>query len=274
MAALAPAITTLLFEEASTCRAKHRVSRFVWRFADAALDLFFPPHCGSCGNPLPGFINKSVCLSCAEKIRWIGDDRCIRCGDLVGAGMGAVAGCVWCRAYPPRFVSASVSSVRYEETGPARDVVLGLKFGGKSHLAPTFGRLLAARIASTNLLQGAAETIVVPAPLMRGALFRRGYNQAEELARSVARDLNLKLDTRLLKKIRTTLPQAMLSQKKRRENLIGAFACDTERIKKRGIKTVLIIDDVITTGSTVSECARTLHHAGVETIYAASFAHS
>lgn len=271
MAALNPEITAALFDPAHTCRTTRPFARFAWKFADAALDLFFPPHCASCGNPLPEFINKSLCLPCAISVRWIGSDRCLRCGDSVGEGMGAVHACVSCRAHPPRFVSASLAVLRYE-SGPARDLVLGLKFGGKSHLAKTLGYIMAARIAQTGLLADYRDVVIVPAPLTRGALFQRGYNQAEELARVVASELDLKLETRLLKKIRKTMPQAMLTEKKRRENLIGAFACDAKRIKKYQGTTILLIDDVITTGSTISECARTLHDAGIQTIVAASCA--
>lgn len=271
MAALDPAISAMLFDAAHECRAKKALQRFAWRFSDAALDLIFPPHCSSCGNPLPEFINKALCRACSDKIRWIGSDRCLRCGDSAGIGMGAVADCVSCRTHPPRFVKASVATLRYEE-GPERDLVLGLKFGNKSHLAKTLGKILAARIAQTGLLKESSAPIVVPAPLMRGALFKRGYNQAEELARVVAGELKLKFEPRLLKKIRTTLPQAMLSEKKRRENLIGAFASVPKYVKKYQGSTVLLIDDVITTGSTVSELARTLHQAGINSIYAGSFA--
>jgi len=205
------------------------------------------------------------------EIRWIGDDRCARCGDAVGPGMGAVPDCVSCRTHPPRFVSSAVCALRYEE-GPSRELILAFKFGGKSHLAKTLGRILARRIAHANLLPSDSPAVVVPAPLMRAALFKRGYNQAEELAAVVARELKLKMETRLLKKIRATRPQALLSQKQRRENLVGAFACDPTRAKKYQAATILLIDDVITTGSTISECARTLHSAGIKKIFAASFA--
>ncbi len=271
MAALDPAIATMLFEPGYDCRAISAFARRAWRFADATLDLLYPPHCSSCGAVLPAQINKALCRACTDQIRWMGEDRCVRCGDAVGPGIGAASDCVSCRANPPRFVNAAVCALKYEE-GPARDLVLALKFGGKSHLAKTLGRILARRIAHTSLLDASGGAVIVPAPLMRAALFKRGYNQAEELAVAVADELKLKLETRLLKKIRATRPQAMLSEKQRRENLVGAFACDAKRARKYKAATILLIDDVITTGSTISECARTLHGAGAKKIFAASFA--
>lgn len=271
MAALDPAVAAMLFDPSHACRATRPWARFAWRCGDAALDLLFPPHCASCGVPLPEFINKALCKKCSDQVRWIGEDRCVRCGDSVGVGMGPVSDCVSCRTHPPRFVSAAVATLRYEE-GPARDLVLGLKFGGKRYLAQTLGKIVAMRIGHAALLGDTAGVVVVPTPLMRGALFKRGYNQAEELARVVATELKLKLETRLLKKIRATRPQAMLSEKQRRENLIGAFGCVAKRVKSYQGASVLLVDDVITTGSTVSECARMLHQAGIGKVFAACFA--
>ena len=84
--------------------------------------------------------------------------------------------------------------------------------------------------------------------------------------------MNLKVETKLLKKIKSTRPQATLTQKQRRLNVCGAFACSPRRARKFQGTAVLLIDDVITTGSTVSECARVLHDAGLGNIFAASFA--
>src|SRR5215468_7108352 len=93
------------------------------RAADAALDLIYPPHCCSCALPLPAHSNKALCQACAERIRWITADCCVRCGDGVGQGLGVVPSCPSCHTFPPRFVEASAAAVRYEE-GPTRDLVL------------------------------------------------------------------------------------------------------------------------------------------------------
>jgi len=237
--------------------------------ADAALDFIFPPHCVSCGLPQPPDVNKSLCMPCALRIRWIGADRCRRCGDSVGQGQGAVDECPSCRTFPPRFVQAA-STVASYESGPLRDLVLSLKFGRKTHVAWTLGDLLAKRISETNLIVPGA--VLIPTPLTRYGLRERGFNQAEELARRIGSVLKLCVEPRLLKKIRSTPPQATLGTEQRRENLKGAFACNPRVAKRYAGANVLLIDDVITTGSTISECARTLVDAGIESVRAAAIA--
>lgn len=208
-------------------------------------------------------------MACALRIRWIGSDRCRRCGDAVGQGLGTVDECASCRTFPPRFVEAA-STVASYESGPLRDLVLSLKFGRKTHVAWALGDLLADRIAATNLVQ--AGIVLIPTPLTRSGLRERGFNQAEELARRIGSSLKLRVEPRLLKKIRSTPPQATLGTEKRRENLNGAFACNSRVARRHAGANVLLIDDVITTGSTISECARTLVEAGIGKVRAAAIA--
>lgn len=261
-------VSEVLFPEAkpATLRAPWPALR---RSADAALDLVFPPHCVSCGLPLPPDVNKALCMNCALKIRWIGSDRCRHCGDSVGQGQGVVDECPTCRTFPPRFVEAA-SAVASYESGPLRDLVLSLKFGRKTHVAWLLGDLLAERIRATKLVE--PGTVLIPTPLTRSGLRERGFNQAEEMARRIGSRLKMRVETRLLKKIRSTPPQATLGTEQRRENLKGAFACNPRIAKQYRDADVLLIDDVITTCSTISECAHTLRDAGVKTVRAAAIA--
>lgn len=271
MATIDPSIHELLFGPGNSCCGRGPLFRRLWQIGSAALDLLYPPHCISCNAPLPAQIESVLCMECVKDIRWIGADRCKRCGDMVGIGSGAVETCVSCKQVPPRFVEAASCAVRYV-SGPARDALLGLKFGRRAFAAKALGRALARRIQQTGLLEAAANPIVVPAPLTPAAMLKRGYNQAGELALWVSNELNLRFEPRILKKIRMTMPQAGLSEKRRRENLVGAFECPRKWARKLAGANVLLIDDVITTGSTISECARTLHEAGIGTVVAASFA--
>jgi len=235
----------------------------------AALDLLFPPHCCSCGAPLPSATNTALCRGCAERIKWLGADRCARCGAGVGEGEGVVRECPSCRAHAPAFVQAACAVAHYM-AGPLRDLLLGLKFGARQHLARPLGQLLAQRIGDTGL--ATPGTLLVPAPLTRRALRRRGFNQAEEIAATVARCLGLPLETRLLRKVRNTAPQATLSHEQRRTNLKGAFVCAPRLAARCKGRPVLLIDDVITTCGTASECARTLAAAGIGEVRAAAIA--
>jgi ComF family protein len=154
--------------------------------------------------------------------------------------------------------------------GPVRSLVLSLKFSARQHLARPLGEMLAQRIRETQLAP--PNTLLVPAPLTRRALRRRGFNQAEEIAGHVARCLGLPLETRLLKKIRHTQPQATLTHEQRRTNLKDAFRCDPRVAARCKGRRVLLIDDVITTTGTASECACTLVSAGIGEVRAAAVA--
>lgn len=262
-ATLNPALERQLFSDAPG-RAP-----FLAAGISAALDLLFPPHCSACDAPLPSEGNKCLCRDCALRVAWIGTERCARCGDRVGLGSGVVADCPACRTYPPAFVKSSCALMKFGDC-PARGLIHALKFAGKVHLSKLFGNLLAERVRDTDML--APGLLVVPAPVTRTTLQTRTFNQAEEIAACLARRLNLPLETRLLKKIRHTPPQATLGLEQRRLNLKGAFACDEKRAARFKNATILFVDDVITTGSTISECARTLVAAGIGEVHAAAVA--
>jgi len=241
------------------------------RLAAWALNVLFPPHCVACHKAVEPPSNTVLCRACAERIHWIGDDRCCRCGDRVGAGSGVVKDCPSCRTHPPAFVERSCALGKFGE-GPLRDLVLTLKFGRKLHIAKPLARLLAARIRSTGLQADTQNLVLVPVPLTSEHALRAGWNHAEEIANCVAMELKAHVESRLLRKIRSTPPQATLKRMARRSNLKGAFACETRLAERHKGATVILIDDVITTGTTISECARTLSAANFPTIRAAALA--
>jgi ComF family protein len=262
-----PAVDRLLFRGGETQGSK--LTQFFREAAGAGLDVLFPAHCVSCAVSLPEQTNTALCRVCAEKVRWFGEDHCRRCGDAVGRGSGLVLDCPSCRTHPPAYVHAACSVAGYA-AGPLRDLILSLKFGRQTHLARTIGELIAQRIKETGLLDGNAA--LVPAPLTKSSFSSRGFNQAEEIALCVSRKIGIPVETRLLKKVRSTPPQATLGTEQRRKNLKDAFACNKKVALRYKDKRVILIDDVITTGSTISECARTLRAAGIGEVRAASLA--
>ena len=238
-----------------------RLARLGARLARGAAELLYPGHCMACGAALVGG-NGALCEACAEKVTWIGADCCRRCGDRVGEGRGSVESCPECAAHPPAFVECSCAAARYG--GPMRAVVLGLKFGGGLQAVPFLGRLLALRLRATALAEGGPGTpLLVPVPLAPVDFGQRGFNQAAEVARQAAKRLGLTVETRLLRKIRASPPQATLDPTARAGNLKGAFAADASRARRYAGSGVILVDDVMTTGATASECARTLRQAGV-----------
>jgi ComF family protein len=138
-----------------------------------------------------------------------------------------------------------------------------LKYAGRSHLARSLGPLLASYAASW--LGRGDGLLVMPVPLHPGRLRERGFNQSLLLARHVASRLEADLDYLSLRRIRFTQPQTRLTGDERKKNVRRAFGVNA----KTGLKgrSVLLTDDVATTGSTLNECARALKKAGVKEVY-------
>lgn len=237
--------------------------------AASAAALLYPPHCMACGLPLPPDGNGACCAGCAEKVAWIGTDRCRRCGEKAGAGRSVVESCPACASHPPAHVAQSCAVAGYDEA--IRPLILGLKFSGHLQAVPLLSALLARRMAATDLLAGFApgRVALVPVPLHARDFAARGFNQSVEIAARAARTLGVACEPRLLRKVRRTRPQAMLGAEARRENLRAAFAADAKLTARYAQGLVVLVDDVMTTGSTASECARTLHAAGLREIRAA-----
>lgn len=138
-----------------------------------------------------------------------------------------------------------------------------LKFARRERIAPWLAAAMVPRLPDFS---GAnPKRIVIPVPMDRGAQMRRGFNQAEEIARALARYWNLPLESRALVKIRRTRPQSSLGRGERLVNLEGAFRAEAHRL--RGAD-VILVDDLVTTGATIRACAAALRLAGASEVLA------
>jgi ComF family protein len=175
--------------------------------------------------------------------------------------------CGLCRRAAPRFRQA-VAYGAYE--GALRDLVHLFKYNGIASAGPRLGRLLQQALAGMELPEG---TLMLPVPLWRNKRRSRGFNQAEAIARaflSFRPPGSIQLETSSLVKTRETASQTGLTLHQRRGNVRGAFAAaKTEKIRGRSI---LLVDDVMTTGATVNECARVLRRAGAKEVFVATVA--
>lgn len=149
--------------------------------------------------------------------------------------------------------------LRYEKVG--KEIVHALKYRG---YFPVVDKVMAPMMAA--VLEEKGFDFVVPAPIHPARLRRRGFNQAEVMARSVARKINAPVSDKL-EVVRRTRDQVELTAAGRRDNVRGAFRPTKGRIRGR----ILLVDDVFTTGSTMSECAETLTRAGASEVHAISF---
>ncbi len=216
----------------------------------ALADLFYPQRCVGCERRA----SDVLCGACFEALPEVGEPVCARCG-LPTAFETFV--CEWCKNVDFGFESAR-APLRYEGIG--KEVVHALKYRAYTRVVEK----VAAPLMLGVLEEGAGYDRVVPVPLHRSRLRKRGFNQAALLARGVARRINSPVsDT--LEVVRSTRDQVELSAAGRRANVAGAFAA-TGRVAGR----LLLIDDVFTTGATMSACAGTLLEAGAGEVHALS----
>jgi ComF family protein len=176
---------------------------------------------------------------------------CIRCAlPLASPGDGLICG--ECQQTPPVYDQA-VALFHYEQ--PVSHLIQTLKFGRRLAVARTLGRLLAERLQDHS----PRPDVLLPVPLHPRRYRERGFNQSAEIAEALSRHLGIPMNTTLCTRIRQTPAQAGLSARARRGNLRGAFGVSKTRLPAH----IAIIDDVVTTGTTVNELARTLRRAGV-----------
>ncbi len=218
------------------------------------LDLIYPPVCNLCGEALAEEAD-DLCDPCRRGLLSDFHSTCPRCAATVGPHSALTDRCLQCRDESFPF-AAAVRLGPYAERW--RDAVLRLKHGSGEGLAEALGRLWV-RQAATSLKRLQAE-VVVPVPLHWWRRFRRGYNQSEALARTLGRELGLPCRPRWLRRIRHTPLQTLQSPTARRENVRGAFRA--RRRPELAGRTILLVDDVMTTGSTCREAARALKSAG------------
>jgi ComF family protein len=213
-----------------------------------AVDLLFPPQCGVCrrGGSL-------LCDGCAAALPRTAGERCERCWRPSSRVV-----CADCFEEPLAFESVRAAFVM---DGEARRLVHQLKYQGLSALAEPLARLM-------NELPEA--DVVVPVPLHRGRQRSRGYNQAAELAKHVARAAGLAYDERAARRVRATAPLARSQGRDERRRIVaGAFAGVPDRVEGRRI---MLVDDVVTTGATLDACSRALLDAGAAAVRCVTFA--
>ena len=216
-------------------------------YAQALADLFYPQRCVGCSRRA----SDVLCRSCFEALPEITPPLCGRCGLPTAF---EVYGCDGCRTVELAFDGAR-APLRYEGVG--KGAVHALKYGG---YRPVVERLMAPLMAGS--LGGERFDAVVPVPLHRARLAKRGFNQAEVIGRAVAGRLGAPFLDKL-RAVRGTRDQVELTAASRRQNVAGAF-------EARGpvAGRVLLVDDVMTTGSTLNECARELKKAGAGEVHA------
>jgi ComF family protein len=223
----------------------------------AALDFALPPRCAGCGA-IVGNVH-SFCVDCWKQIDFLGEGGCGICGIPLEATEQST--CARCLASPPRLARIR-AAVAYGDL--SRSLAIRLKYGRKVAIARTMARYMA------PLVQCVGDCILVPVPLHRSRLWNRGFNQSALVARELSRRLKVAADPMALRRVRRTPPLKGMSPLQRRKTVAGAFRVTDPRIIAG--KSVVLVDDVLTTGSTAEACARALQRAGAARVELVSWA--
>jgi ComF family protein len=233
-------------------------------WATAALDLLYPALCPVCQARLGAARRDPLCGDCWARIARIEPPVCLVCGmpdatlePTFGPADGATTmPCPRCRAEPPPFDYARAAALYLD---PLRSAVHAFKFHGKRALARPLADLVVERCGAGRAAEAEA---IVPVPLAPARERERGFNQAALLAERVGRALACPVQSRWLGRARPTQPQSELAADERRRNVRGAFRGAPAAAGRH----VVVIDDVLTTGATVAECARALRAAGARIV--------
>jgi competence protein ComFC len=224
-------------------------------------DLFFPAHCVGCATAVE---SGWFCPDCERDIRFVTEPRCETCSQPHAAVMDRYV-CVNCRGRAFHFECAVAV---LQSRGVMRELIHRLKYGGELWLEEILVSFLARGLEDPRL-DGEVIDAVVPVPLHALRRREREFNQAEVLARGLARRENLVfLDA--LRRVRHTVTQTHFDRRRRMQNLRDAFEL-RQNVTVQG-KHLLLVDDVLTTGSTLDECARVLLEAGAESVRALTVA--
>jgi ComF family protein len=229
--------------------------------------LVYPNACLICDTPEneAAAFRHGLCLDCVRSVTSDPAETCPYCAATVGPHTDVSAACPACRSRGFSF-SRAVRLGPY--AGKLRDGILRTKSGAGEAVADMLGRVFAEERASW--LKSAGVSVVVPVPLHWRTRWKRGYNQAEAIAREMATAIGADFRPGWLRRVKPSPQHAQPSATARQENIRGAFRCGPRA--RLASRVVLVVDDVMTTGSTAGEAARTLRAAGAAEVVVAVLA--
>ena len=219
-------------------------------------------NCIVCGRELGKSGRYRICNSCYAKLEVIGERSCLKCGKML---FSEEEYCLDCQNNEKSFDRA-IAPLAY--SGAASSLVMNLKFHGKKYLATPMGKWMADKLLDSEIV----ADVVIPVPLHPKRQKERGFNQSELLAKEIAFSLHLPLDATSVRRVKDTKTSSTLTggRRAREENMENAFSVEDKAAVKD--KTVLVVDDVLTTGTTANELSKVLRKAGAKRVYVLTFA--
>lgn len=217
--------------------------------------IFFPRRCPVCDEVV--VYGKDICGKCEKELPYIMEPTCKKCGKQLSNEQS-------------EYCPDCCRKVHYYKQGKGifsyqkglKSSMYRFKYAGRREYAAFYGRVAKERIQDWIVRHGIE--VLVPIPMHRNKQRKRGYNQAEVFAKCLGEYLELPVDTKVVKRIKNTIPQKELNDVQRKDNLKGAFQLQANIVKYRKI---LLVDDIYTTGSTVDAVARCFLEAGIEEVY-------
>jgi len=230
---------------------------------EGLISLLLPADCRVCQHPLEPSNITFICIDCWSKIKWLKAPYCSKCSRPLSSNFKSIPTflCPECHRQNVYFKKAFIP-ILYE--GVMKKAIHLLKYNKKTGIMRTLEKIIKSYFNYLNFSFSSLD-LVVPIPLHREKLKKRGFNQAELIAKVVAKHLKVQLAKGNLKRIKATTTQTSLDRKERRKNLKEAF-----KVRNRDefqAKNVLLVDDVYTTGTTIKEAAKVLKEARAKDIY-------
>lgn len=219
----------------------------------AATAKLLPGSCALCDATCAD----ALCEQCCDRFFAPRSRSCAQCAITLAADDNARL-CGACSKAPPHF-DATTAAADY--AAPVDQLVLSLKFGARLALAPAMARMIHAAWKTEDISRHMPE-LMVAVPMAQQRLAERGFNQALEVAKPLARRLNVRLLPRALERVRETPPQSRLEYRQRRSNVRQAFVVSPQAAEQVRGRHVLLVDDVMTTGATLDEVAAVLKRHG------------
>jgi len=234
------------------------------KYLSGIVSLLYPKHCAICETYIDeGFFD--LCEDCWKSLPLIGSTQCQRCGAYLGPYTKPSESCSRCEEGQFSSIKKVSAIFRYKDS--AKDLIHKLKFDKRRYVAYSLADMLAEHLKTEAFIE--KIDIIVPVPLHWRREMVRTFNQSEIIASSVSKKLKIKYETNVIGRKRATKEQSRLEINERKKNLEGAFALSlVNRFKVAG-KTILLIDDVMTTGTTLTECAKVLKKGNAKAIYGA-----
>jgi ComF family protein len=229
------------------------------------VDLIYPKYCQICSQSISDTQFESVCVGCLEKISVNSSPLCLKCGQKLENSRLQENGCKSCRN-KNYFFDRALSVCEY--SGVVKKCIQLFKYKRKLKLGRNLSKIMIKFLK--DHVNAQTIDLITAVPLHRTKLKERGFNQAEVLAENIRLNLNLPATFNNLRRLRKTRSQYQLPVEKRRLNLQGAFDCSDKTVFKD--KTVLIVDDIFTTGSTLNECSKVIKSAGAKKVYTLTMA--